>query len=815
MRLTRLAATGLLSFGPAREGCEAGFSLDLDGTTVVVGPNGAGKSNLVTLLHLVLAVARAYAPPSQGGVYADPETRHDMSVLGENLRHHGFTDGEDAEARAGIELSTPQERELVATFLRAALVSQLTSNNPNGDVEECWSRVDELPEEMFSPLFRGTLVASHSGVAGSDWRLRFEPEPEVDGTSLVWDLSMNMGELRRAGSAVQSQLPDLHTRLGLRSPVRQTAEAQETYLAFDAATFTLSKLVLAPPDKIATVINSQGLRREQMAPVVRRFLDMTRTNVRDGAHTSIGGAYLWSHLLGAGIQVVGTDTALGSRDSHGFADASWRYGAEDLSRPATWSTTDLPRRVWELHNGGPEGHRRLRAICERFEALAGGRKLVVGGSLEPQAAPQPVVPLQLVARGLSMETKGFANQAAPVTAVPAPAQGQQVEAVPRLRVDLQVEVAPGRHLPITAAGSGVAQALVLAEALAAPGGKVTVLDEPACNLHPEWQRFVREQLDAASLREEPGEKAQFLLITHSPFLASPTRLPEGRSALPTRLTLVRGVSAPVPPPSEEEFQKWPVSLRCSAEGWSLLFAAGVLLVEGETEVGALPIWFDKVAKAAGRPPWSARDLAIFSVDGQSGFRSWARFLHHYRVPYALCCDGQALDPWQPVKDQREKDSGAEVKGWASNQHWIFSQLAEATGTELCDEVFAIKPDEDALAVAKDRSEHPSSPTFEEVRKMAARFRVCTLANWFQKAELPRPKGAPASPIESIDDLIAQDCALAQAKAKAGAASKVRAGAEVAARCDAPEAVRRLWCQLMRWLCDDEDEAEAPVAGAHR
>jgi hypothetical protein len=371
-----------------------------------------------------------------------------------------------------------------------------------------------------------------------------------------------------------------------------------------------------------------------------------------------------------------------------------------------------------------------------------------------------------------------------------------------LRVELQVEVAPGHHLPLTAAGSGVAQALVLAEALGAPDGKVTVLDEPACNLHPEWQRIVREQLDIASSAQDPRERTQFLLITHSPFLAAPTRVVGGRSTLPTRLTLVDSVTVRVPPPSQEEFEKWPTSLRYSAEPWSLLFAAGVLLVEGQTEVGALPIWFDKIAQEEGKRSWAARDLVIFSVDGHKNFRSWARFLHHYRVPFAVCCDGQALDPWQavPVKVKEEKEEV--VKGWAPNKNWIFCQLAKARDITLGNDIALLWPHEGLVARAEHCRDHPDSPGFEQVRDMAARFDVCTVATWFQKADLPRSKKAPEDPIESIDDLIDRDPELANAKAAAGdERSKVRVGAEVAVRCDPPEAVRQLCGQVLSWLCD--------------
>jgi energy-coupling factor transporter ATP-binding protein EcfA2 len=800
VRLTTLAATGLLSFG-ARRGSEPAFSLDFDDTTVVIGPNASGKSNLVTLLYLVLAVVRACASPTLGGRYVSSEGREELAVAGKRLRHHKFPDGEDAEIRVGIELNTPEERDLLVTFLRATLVSQLTTNNPDNVHRQCWLRVNELTDEVFSTLLRGTLVASHSGASGCDWRLRFEPSEPVDGAELIWDLFMNSGELRRVGAPTASQQPDLHSRLGLPSPLQQVGPDGKLTSSFDAGSFRLSQLVLDPPDRVHTVVTLQGLGQDQLAPVVRRFLDLAGIAPPPMGRTSIGAAYVWHRLLERGVQVIDTATTLGSRDTAGWLVSSWVYTAQSLSRPATWATADLPRRLWQLHNGGPEEEKQLATIREHFTALAGGRKFTVGGRIVERSTEAPAIPLQSLASG-GQALGGIAGgQAAPAMSVPAPAGGEGIAPTIELRVELFVDEPAGRTLPLTAAGSGVGQALVLAEALGAARNKVTVLDEPACNLHPEWQQLVREALDkaASAAAVGPCEVGQLFLVTHSPFLAAPSRLNGERRKLPTRLLLDKGVSVAVPPPSETQLEDWPLSLRHSAEGWALLFAMGVLLVEGETEVGALPIWFDKIAQERHERSWSARDLAIFSVGGHKSFYSWAKFLHYYRVPFTVCCDGQALDPWQPVKDERKQ-----ITGWVPNRHWILSQLAKAGQWELAEDVRSLQAKKDAREEAAHRAQHPDSPEFEQVRAVAGRYWVSTVASWFQGSDVPRSENAPREPIESIDDLIDQDQLLARVKAEIeGGRGKVRVGAEVAAKCDPPEAVRDLFGDVVGWLCGEK------------
>ena len=781
--------------------------MDVTGTTVLIGPNASGKSNLVMVVRLVMAVARAYAQRSTSGAYAENPVIDDISSSAREMRHHGFPEGEDAEARIGIELTTREERELLVTFFRACLASQLTQNNLNNSSEDCWSRVDELPDDVFRPFFRGDLVAAHSGVARSHWRLRFEPQGSLEQGSLVWDLYMNMGELRRDGAARQDQLPDLHTRLGLPSPAQHSPTAVALPESFDVSGFTLSQLVLGPPDRLATTVVLPGLRPEQTAPVVRRFLALSGASPSFAGHASIGAAFVWDRLLAQGIQVVDTETPLGYRDQAGVLQGVWHYSAEDLARPATLTTVDLARRLWELHNAGPEGAARLRRVQEHFHALAGGRKLVVAAKISSQPGGSLPAPLQLVTSGAPTQTRLAGESGVPVVAVPTNPSGGGVPATASLDVRLLVEEPSGRHLPITAVGRGVGQALVLGTALGDAQGKATVLDEPATNLHPEWQRLVRDRLDQASAvaAQEGADGAQFLVATHSPYIAAPSRTDGRHRAFPVRLRLENGATVAVPAPDDEVASTWPRSLAGSGEAWSLLFAAGVLLVEGSTETAALPIWFDKITKEQGQPPWAARDISVFSVGGQKNFRAWASFLHYYQVPFAICCDGQALDPWVAVKDGEKN-----FKGWQLSRDWVFLQLACASGEALSDEARALQPSDEAQAAARSEPVHPDVPTFEQVKDVAARLHIGTVANWFQKAEVPRSCLAPEKPVESIEDLIDNlidnDPVLSAVKKQlADGRSPVQVGAEVASRCDPPEAVRELCSQVLAWLSGAQAE----------
>jgi energy-coupling factor transporter ATP-binding protein EcfA2 len=391
MRITRIAATGLLSFGEAIEGRNGpAFTIATGDTTVIIGPNGSGKSNVAALVHLVAAVVSAerhrvgtVRRAGSGGATA-------LDQAGVQLRHRGFPDGEVAEARLGLELTTPVERQLVMAFLRAALVSQLTTNNPNRSSEAYWPLVDELPDRVFDPFFRGELVVYHSGVTGTHWRARFEPSDTFDGSKLVWDLSMNAGQLVEAAAVQSSQQKDLWVKMGLPSPQGWTGTGDQLQESFDPTKFSVAVLVQGPGDSFSTVVGLPGLLPEQMSPAVRRFFTLASVSVPFGAQFSVGAAYVWDRLLQRGLHIVDTDAPLGLRGEAGLLASSWRYGAEELAQPAGLTSRDLPRRLWELHNGGPEGSESLERVCALFGRIAPGRQLYVAGKLIVDAAgPSP------------------------------------------------------------------------------------------------------------------------------------------------------------------------------------------------------------------------------------------------------------------------------------------------------------------------------------------------------------------------------------------------------------------------------------------
>jgi AAA domain/AAA domain, putative AbiEii toxin, Type IV TA system len=149
-------------------------------------------------------------------------------------------------------------------------------------------------------------------------------------------------------------------------------------------------------------------------------------------------------------------------------------------------------------------------------------------------------------------------------------------------------------------GAGVQEALVLSTLLPNRAGQMTVLDEPAVNLEPTVQRRLIGWVRG------PG---QFLVITHSadlvPFedladLGRIVRVAPGPSGSEIRQPDFNDLNA------LDLLQQ--LRLLEPTDVRALLFAAGVILCEGPTEIGALPRWW-RQTESLGLPQYPQLKVA--------------------------------------------------------------------------------------------------------------------------------------------------------------------------------------------------------------
>jgi hypothetical protein len=244
----------------------------------------------------------------------------------------------------------------------------------------------------------------------------------------------------------------------------------------------------------------------------------------------------------------------------------------------------------------------------------------------------------------------------------------------RLRVEIVLEDRLG-DIPIRFAGAGMWEALVLS-ALLAEEDKVLVLDEPALNLHPPLQRRILK-----ALREREG---QVILITHSPYMIPLDEPQDLRRIFRFYKDEKEGATRIRTAPEEageadlREMLRW---FRSSADVAAFLLAGGVILTEGETESGALPIWWRKSERVRRRGGPEERALAVWSVGGYPGFQRYIRLLKAWGIPWAAVVDGEhvrdvlkanrdalGLNLQETEIDQKEESEIREI----AEQHGIFT-----------------------------------------------------------------------------------------------------------------------------------------------
>ncbi len=130
---------------------------------------------------------------------------------------------------------------------------------------------------------------------------------------------------------------------------------------------------------------------------------------------------------------------------------------------------------------------------------------------------------------------------------------------------------------------------------------------------------------------------QFFLVTHSPFLVPPETITKV-----SRFFWQQGKTASVrlnaAQLDDQQMGALEKELRRSSDVRSMLFSSAVILFEGETELGALPVWFEKQFGYS----LESRVVALYSAGGEQGFQTYVRFLNQFHIPWALICDGPII-----------------------------------------------------------------------------------------------------------------------------------------------------------------------------
>jgi len=421
MRLKGIEARELLSFDTLRLD-------DLPQTLVVVGPNGAGKSNLLVLLQIVLAAIDRAANFSQDAYRA-------LLRLATS-RRLGAPRAGMSSVRLGIAITEPRERELLVSFVRAAIASSIlrdTSSNWDASASIAWIR-EHVNETVLAPLSAGSIVVDLADAAAGAWEMGYEFA--AGGQRFAWVLegTPSRGALMRAADARRPDVPSYS--------IGQKLDLDEQRVPKQP--FTMADL-LPPAGEARMVTLDPGA---QWAELTREFAALAGIPLGETQRRSFSLADVLHVVLGQGLALLG-DLREPPRPEYTVKDVTFDPSPADGSR--------IPARLFRLKNGNATDRMQFSAIQDLFRRLT-GRTLDV-----------------------TLATTTADQGEEPATA---------------LRISAVIDHR-GHDLAIDFAGSGIWEALLLSATLPASAGRVAILDEPARNLHPTLQRRLLTEMQGA------------------------------------------------------------------------------------------------------------------------------------------------------------------------------------------------------------------------------------------------------------------------------------------------------------------------------
>lgn len=388
--------------------------MELDGESVVItGPNSAGKSNIGRVVDVVRSVISAHS----GGGTGD---RLELYARAPRFGARRFN------VSLQIELDQPWEKELIATFVRAAYVTSVgeTSGRAIPSRRRDDDVLQRLDVESLWPLYEGTIRVLYDAGSRQPWRVFWASEKDNVTCHIdVLNGSKIYHRFRRDENRTVVPLGDAWVQT---FPDRDISFARRG----ESPKINFSQLLNHDND-----ISLQAVSPNDGSSVPDSLRDLALLLGRSDLD---GQTFSFAQVLNVILQ---RGLVLTENRRLPLARA---YELEELRDSADLQDgSKVPGELYRLKNGSLAQRQRYASIQSLFTHL-------VGCPFEVQAVPDP-----------------------------ARADG--------LLIDVTLPEG-GLEYPIAFAGAGRQEALVLSTLVAGDPGRVLILDEPAVHIEPTLQR---------------------------------------------------------------------------------------------------------------------------------------------------------------------------------------------------------------------------------------------------------------------------------------------------------------------------------------
>lgn len=595
-----------------------------------VGPNGSGKTNVLRILqHLRDALNGQSDLPYASYVHAKvPDQGYQIAI--------------------DVAWTAEDERSLLTAYFATILQQQrairdLTNDegSANEDAVAAWChQVDAmLSRDAMQPLYTGRLALNWTPSALTHHQIHASYCFMVQGNPLYWWLGLNSANCVATEDASLNTPPQISQSLPKRWATADPDRSKRLVELFQGRQTDWASLhwdwaeIYDDLSKTSTPLATMSLdlqsddTRDYDRPSRKRVL--TAMNMSPtGPIRVITGAQVMSALL---------RTALAVSPNRRSAPESWVSWESLHTKGAAFeNAADLPRVLYILKNGSPDARGTFETIREAFQTLTQKR-------LDVQAMPR-----------LAEAT---------------------VQSDPKIGMEIWLQVSDQisneQPTPIWVlldhAGTGIEEALYWVTLAYEQDRHVVALDEPGANLHPDLQIRLRQYF-----QQSPS---QVFIITHSPYMISADHL-ENTFRVAQNQGESRIWSGALIPTTRQRSKATRLrdSVSRSADMRALLFASRVLLVEGESEAAALPIWLGK-AKRPKVHTFGEANVVIQWIGGKGNAMHYLPFLEAFGIAWRYLCDGDALtskggDVWAALRRVKIKvpqtlrqNDFSQKKGW--------------------------------------------------------------------------------------------------------------------------------------------------------